>query len=1300
MRFIATCIVALTYLMGISSEDAFANNRLKRIIGSGVGLGIGAAIVNEFNKQNRRSNDARAASRVDPRQKWQDLAPVNGRGTTVCHTDQANYYCLALRCGQGRGLEFAWIFSGGSIESGRQVPVHVDDELVDTLTVNALDPSSELVFAYESGRHEYLMDRLKAGRTVSLTFDSKLTLSLRGSSKALNKTLKMCANEIGTGALVANSGNSSPKPTGGPDLSWRKDDTEELYIARIRDSAVEHGGPCDVERAIFEQLQRDIKVEVDQQEIKAGEFVSVEWRGNSLDQLIPAYLIVATDAAVRFRGDGFYTLMPNAIGPFGIESLRDKTRAIVALYGKGAQKAGKIEIEGLLAGEMPLEMAVVGWQRKCKSEIAEVRSLGSVEIKPAATPVISIVNPLAETTSNSYFVSQNNSRMLEVGNSGFRILTPDLADVILNIDGKNAKFSSTGRFVAVQRNSGIEIYDAVDGKMLISDVDEGGHSTDADVAWINSDSFVLIGRNRYGIANLRNSVLPLRSDLQGAYGIRIERGYLAANLSIDLQNDMLISSAESNSESLYTRFLSSIPYKFVEGLNSPIGNEIDPNHLVSPATVLNSWEGLSDIWFSHLVASYSTWGEESISINEAPKKRLISSKLVQMGSGQTNSEQDLLQVDLARRSLSAISNEEGKRPRLSSTIQSFKGLEHGAISEPVETANAHIDWNDPNADYDAPEKLGEKTAQRIGLAIPGADQIFVGKENGYPGQCQPDEIGDLGQSTMFKKVSNVTRYLLGEREVWILHNSCVEGSGAFDYSTLAVFDSEDEQFARFPELALPDNTIGTGCESIKFCDFQTRIFNSNKLVFYSSQSSAVAVFDLDTHEVVFKKYNLPRGNALSDVKMTDDSNHLIQLNSDGSFFVHRIYDGETVLEGRTVDDEVVVWTPDMRFDSTAEGAHFVNLRFPGQIGQYTFQQFDSRLRVAGLVKRVLSGDYELQAVDVGVPPRLSGSLDAVEGRILGEVIPQSLGDLRGIRVYQDGVLTNEVLALESGIPVEIDVKRLDGARWVSLVAVDEDGLVSLPVGRDLGSDSELAKVRLLAIGVDQYDDERIQDLGLAKADAFTLSGSLESANGKTIDLVQTDVLSDSEATPDAVLAAAKRLVAEAKPGEQAVFFFAGHGVKGEDGRFYMATSATDPENISGTALSWDRLSTVLAKSRARMTVFLDACHSGAAGTDFFATNDDAASGILKNIPSGLTVFSASKGRELSEENTALGGGQFTKAAASVIATDRLLYDLNQNGVIEVSELYLGVKRQVVKRTEGRQTPWLARNQMVGDFALF
>jgi hypothetical protein len=45
-------------------------------------------------------------------------------------------------------------------------------------------------------------------------------------------------------------------------------------------------------------------------------------------------------------------------------------------------------------------------------------------------------------------------------------------------------------------------------------------------------------------------------------------------------------------------------------------------------------------------------------------------------------------------------------------------------------------------------------------------------------------------------------------------------------------------------------------------------------------------------------------------------------------------------------------------------------------------------------------------------------------------------------------------------------------------------------------------------------------------------------------------------------------------------------------------------------------------------------------------------------------------------------------------------DLSGNGVIEVSELYRALRSMVAGETQGQQTPWLARQDLIGDFALF
>ncbi len=84
----------------------------------------------------------------------------------------------------------------------------------------------------------------------------------------------------------------------------------------------------------------------------------------------------------------------------------------------------------------------------------------------------------------------------------------------------------------------------------------------------------------------------------------------------------------------------------------------------------------------------------------------------------------------------------------------------------------------------------------------------------------------------------------------------------------------------------------------------------------------------------------------------------------------------------------------------------------------------------------------------------------------------------------------------------------------------------------------------------------------------------------------------------------------------------------------------------------------------------------------------------------MLVLSASKGRQLSLEDKKWGGGVFTYALTRVLTEDRAAADANGNGALEISELYGAVKSMVVQETGGEQTPWLVRQDLAGDFALF
>jgi hypothetical protein len=84
----------------------------------------------------------------------------------------------------------------------------------------------------------------------------------------------------------------------------------------------------------------------------------------------------------------------------------------------------------------------------------------------------------------------------------------------------------------------------------------------------------------------------------------------------------------------------------------------------------------------------------------------------------------------------------------------------------------------------------------------------------------------------------------------------------------------------------------------------------------------------------------------------------------------------------------------------------------------------------------------------------------------------------------------------------------------------------------------------------------------------------------------------------------------------------------------------------------------------------------------------------------MVILAASKGRQLSEEMPDEEGGAFTQSLARLIGRDRKTTDSDGDGVLEISEIYRSLKQAVVATTDGRQTPWLVRRNIVGDAPLF
>jgi uncharacterized caspase-like protein len=244
------------------------------------------------------------------------------------------------------------------------------------------------------------------------------------------------------------------------------------------------------------------------------------------------------------------------------------------------------------------------------------------------------------------------------------------------------------------------------------------------------------------------------------------------------------------------------------------------------------------------------------------------------------------------------------------------------------------------------------------------------------------------------------------------------------------------------------------------------------------------------------------------------------------------------------------------------------------------------------------------------------------------------------------------------------------------------------------------KLFYVGVAVDRYPNYADKNLKYAKSDMRLIADTIAAQSGSQYASVDANELSDERASPPSILSALEAAIAHATADDTLLVSFAGHGKRAGE-RFYFLTSQTSKDDVPGTALPWDKVAEALSRSKAHVIVLLDACHSGVASQEAIVPNDDYASALMRSGKAGMVVLAASKGRQLSQERADLIGGHglFSYAVAQALGADRKTADRNGNGVIELSELYAYVKRTVSQMSEGAQTPWLSRDEIIGEAPL-
>jgi caspase domain-containing protein len=1135
-----------------------------------------------------------------------------------------------------------------------------------------------------------------------------------------------------------------------------------LALALLWPGVAAAQGPCETETAGLKALAQGVQLEITAPaELRSGGAVHIAWRAASrLPPKTPVFLAVAIPGEVRAEAPplpkpaqdgnvephlpGVLALPVAARAPLDLAFGAGKTRLLIPLHQPGSRLAGSVDVRVFDAGALVLEGAVVAKTACGERNLSQITKR-EINVAPGA-PEIVVQDPFDIDVPKRIVISNSGRYRLHVFEGRYRVF--DLASGAKLVDraGHNPNFSPTSRFVVADVGDAdgreLEVIDLVSQQVIYT-------AAGPFVGWANGDAFLVDGAFRMGNLSVRPTLISRPAapsdDAQDQPGDGLGlsapgscnacASWSDSPMTLDLDNGIVVfpdtfGGGIGEVYELASGFKACCAAEGGNGLPGPSSKDTDARlkqfvaatYEVRPVEWKPGWNVRGGLAFSHIYdplakpdpnTSDQEWYKAAIplrrqlTLHRALEAQAQSTRIAGLAEGVVL-RGDWRQSTRRARTTAEASLREGLLAELSRFgVNAAPPLAREAI--PFSNSPAS---EDAKGRYETENKKLEAEIDKRSKALERRLLVDVPALKPHLGQQKPGELpafpygGDLAQGKIIlsNQLEGLWRWEVDGNPLWLMQLFTIEGSGAFGQGAIFLLEGQRRAAGRVSNLskALEGFWEGQYGSTAQQTRLKPQLFFGRYLVVALVASRSIGIYDIKAGQKLALIQNMPQADLLEDARLSVDGRHVIQLNSDGQFFLHEIATGRMALSGRYVDGEIILYTPEAYYWSSYEGAHFVQLRFPGLPGLYSFQQFAAVLNRPEVIKARIAGASAVTPPRLVPPPVVEARLvEGPAGEQRRVVVQARSGEgLARLRLYQDGQLIGEQSLSGPQFAGEIALPATGNARWVTALATDKGGLVSapqmLPLKPGPGSPARLLGV---LVGVDTYAEERLK-LTYAKSDARRLANALKASIGRYYGAESLQLLLDAEATPSAIAAALETVVATAEPHDTIVFSFAGHGVKGDDDHYYLTPAGYNSDDSKGTGLSWTQIATILGRAKARVVVILDSCHSGLSGAEGLGTNDDAVVSLLTGARAPMLVLAASKGRQFSYEDPKWGGGAFTHALVEVLQRNWRSADLNGNGVIEVSELYRALRSMVASETQGNQTPWLARQDLIGDFALF
>ncbi len=247
----------------------------------------------------------------------------------------------------------------------------------------------------------------------------------------------------------------------------------------------------------------------------------------------------------------------------------------------------------------------------------------------------------------------------------------------------------------------------------------------------------------------------------------------------------------------------------------------------------------------------------------------------------------------------------------------------------------------------------------------------------------------------------------------------------------------------------------------------------------------------------------------------------------------------------------------------------------------------------------------------------------------------------------------------------------------------------------------LPRLWFFSVGVSEYAKPEL-NLGYPHADALALAEMFKKQSGKLYSEVNVKVLTNAQATTQNLTLEMNRFIKGAAQQDLIIMFFAGHGILDNDQTLYFVSHDANPDEPF-TGLNVSSIQELLSKrpQAQKVLLWLDICHSGAAGERTRATigSDEAIKMLAQG--SGVKVMTSSTGREFSLEGADYlnGHGAFTAALLEGMGgqADKKVGD--GDGYVSVLELETFVSRRVPEMTKSKQHPTTAFSSKFQDYPI-